>query len=164
MEYICTENELSLYNLEGKWNDYIGVQKAVLQVLREEGVFTNNEVVNEKTGMHIKINTKGIKETIGSGKRFQALPKKLKQYKIATIRYLKQIIEGADLLSDNIENFHEQNGYLFAYLSNEVMIDGKVISIRISIKKRVSSNWFWIHNIDENKKVLNNSTHSVEWN
>lgn len=36
MENISMEKELSLYNLDGKWNDYTGVQKEVLQVLRKE--------------------------------------------------------------------------------------------------------------------------------
>lgn len=109
--------------------------------------------------MLIKINTKGIKETLGTGKRFQALPKKLKQYKIATLLHLKQIIENAELLADYVENKHEKNGYMFAYFANEILLDDKVVSIRISVKKKISSNWFWIHNIDENKKVLNYSTH-----
>lgn len=34
-----TEDELSLYNLEGKWNDYIAIQKEVLRVLREKNFF-----------------------------------------------------------------------------------------------------------------------------
>ena len=85
MESISTKQELSMYHLEGKWNDYVGVQKEVLRVLRKEGFFNDNEVINKRTGMHIKINTKGIKETLGTGKRFQALPKILKQYKIATL-------------------------------------------------------------------------------
>lgn len=158
MVNINMEKELALYNLEGKWNDYIGVQKEVVSVLKRNGFFINNEVINEATGMHIKINVKGIKETIGSGKRFQILPKNLKQYKIVTLRHLKRIIEMADIISDNVCNIHEKNGYLFAYLGSEVMIDGKKVGIRISIKKKVSANWFWIHNIDENKKVPNYST------
>ena len=81
MQVIFLENELSKYNLEGKWNDYIGVQKEVLSVLRKKNFFINNEVVNKKMGVGIKINTKGIKETLGPGKRFQNLPKKLKKYK-----------------------------------------------------------------------------------
>ncbi|MBO5336185.1 MAG: hypothetical protein J6A94_03530 [Lachnospiraceae bacterium] len=100
MESISMEKELSRYNLEGKWNDYVGIQKEVLRVLRQEGFFMDNEIINKKTGMLIKINTKGIKETLGTGKRFQALPKKLKQYKIATLLHLKQIIENAELLAD----------------------------------------------------------------
>lgn len=67
MESISMEKELALYNLEGKWNDYIGVQKKVLYVLREEGYFVDNEIVNGITGMHIKLNVKGIKETLGTG-------------------------------------------------------------------------------------------------
>ena len=34
----------------------------------------------------IEINAKGIKETIGPGMCFQALPKRLKQFKVATLR------------------------------------------------------------------------------
>lgn len=78
MEKICMNEELMRYNLTGKWNDYIGVQKEVLNVLRKEDFFTESEVINVQTGMLIKINAKGIKETIGPGMRFQALPKKLK--------------------------------------------------------------------------------------
>lgn len=103
--------------------------------------------------MHVKINSKGIKETLGTGKRFQALPKKLKQYKIATLRHLKQIIENAELIADDIENIHEENGYMFVYFGREIIIDGKIICVRISIKKKVASNWFWIHNIDEKRKL-----------
>ena len=33
---IDTKDELSLYDLEGKWNDYIGVQKEVIAILRKE--------------------------------------------------------------------------------------------------------------------------------
>ena len=41
------QKELAKYNLEGKWNDYVGVQKSVLEVLREEGYFEDNVIVNE---------------------------------------------------------------------------------------------------------------------
>jgi len=156
---ISMEKELSLYNLEGKWNDYIGVQKEVLKVLREESFFEEKEVKNAATGMHIIINAKGIKETLGTGNRYKILPKKLKQYKVATIRYLKMIIENAILMEDNVENVHEKNGYMFAYFYNDILIDEEIVRIRISVKKKIGSNWFWIHNIDENKKVPNYSTH-----
>ena len=89
---ISTEEQLSTFNLEGKWNDYIGVQKEVIPVLRKEGFFDNNEVINEESGMIVRINSKGIKETLGSGKRFQTLPRELKEYKVATLRSLPNII------------------------------------------------------------------------
>lgn len=156
---ISMEKELSLYNLEGKWNDYIWAQKEVLKVLRKEKFFEEKEVKNTITGMYIIINAKGIKETLGTGNRYKTLPKKLKRYKIATIRYLKEIIANAILIKDDVENIHEKNGYMFAYFYNEILIDEEVIRIRISVKKKIGSNWFWIHNIDENKKVPNYSTH-----
>ncbi len=158
MKNICMQEELFRYNLEGKWNDYIGVQKEVLNVLRKEKYFTD-DVINMKTGMRIRINAKGIKETTGSGKRFQSLPKLLKQYKVVTLRYLKEIIENAELIADDVKNIDQKNGYTFAYLKNEILIDGKELTVRITVKKKISSNWFWIHNIDENKKVPNYSTH-----
>lgn len=152
MESINMEQELALYNLDEKWNDYIGVQKEVLTVLQKENFFEDNDVVNLKTGMKIRINAKGIKETIGKGKRFQTLPKKLKMYKVSTIRHLKEIIKNAEMLEDNVKNIHEDNGYTFAYLKNEILLDGEIVKIRISVKKKISSNWFWIHNIDEKEK------------
>lgn len=142
MESIIVEKELSLYNLDGKWNDYIGVQKEVLQVLRRENFFVNSEIINKKTGMNIKINAKGIKESLGTGRRFQALL--------------------AELIADDIENIHEENGYMFAYLGHEIMIDGKLSYIRISIKKKMTSNWFWIHNIDEKSPKLLDPSNRIE--
>lgn len=130
-----------------------------MRVLREENLFAENLVINKETGMHIVINAKGIRETLGTGKHFQALPRKLKQYKLATLRHLKIIIENANVIVDNVENMHDKNGYKFAYLKSEIIIDEEPIEIRISVKKKIDSNWFWIHNIDENKKAPNYSTH-----
>ena len=127
-------------------------RKNVISVLKQEEYFKDNMVKNVDTGMSIKINTKGIKETIGTGTRFQRLPKKLKMYKIATIRKLKELVETATLLEDNVPNYHSNGSYTFAYLKNELMIDGDLIVIRISIMKRIDSNWFWIHHIDEREK------------
>lgn len=143
---------MDLYNLENKWNDYIGVQKEVLRVLRDEHYFVDSEIINRKSGMCIKINAKGIKETLGTGKRFQMLPKNLKRFKIVTLRHLKHIVENAELIEDDVENVHEKNGYMYAYFRNEVIIDGEKVGVRISVKKKVGTNWFWIHNIDDNKK------------
>lgn len=149
---ISTEEQLSTFNLDGKWNDYIGVQKEVIPVLRKEGFFDNNEVINEESGMIVRINSKGIKETLGSGKRFQTLPRELKEYKVATLRSLPNIIRTGHVIEDEVDNIHVEDGYKFAYIGNEVEIDGKPVNVRVSIKKRLNSNQFWIHNIDENKK------------
>ena len=156
---IDSKKELSLYDLEGKWNDYIGVQKEVIAVLKKENYFEENNVVNVNTGLTVRINVKGIKETIGTGTRFQRLPRKFKEYKIATIRRLKQIIMTADLLEDDVPNYHINGIYSFAYLKNEILIDDEIVEIRISIMKRIDSNWFLIHHIDEKERVLNYSTH-----
>lgn len=63
---INSKDELSLYNLEGKWNDYIGVQKEVLKTLREENYFDRNEITNKESNLLIRITSKGIRETLGN--------------------------------------------------------------------------------------------------
>ena len=150
---INSKDELSLYDLEGKWNDFIGVQKEVLRVLREINWFENNNVINRRTNLQIRIASKGIRETLGNGKRFQTLPKKLKEYKVATIRYLPEIIKTGIIIECDAPNSHDKDGYRDAYIGNEILIDGELLGVRISIKKKVSSNHFWIHNIDEYKKL-----------
>lgn len=81
--------------------------------------------------------------------RFQALPKRLKQFKVATLRKLKWIVENAELVKDNIPDYHHEDGYTFAYLVAKIMIDEDIVNIRITVKKKIAVNWFWIHNIDE---------------
>lgn len=162
MESIFMDEELSRYNLDGKWNDYIGVQKEVLDVLRVEKGFTYGEIINKQTGMCIRINAKGIKETLGPGKRFQALPKRLKQYKIATLVHLRSIIENAELIMDKVPNYHYKNQDTFAYFESQMEINQELVSVRITVKKKISSNWFWMHNINEMKKVPNYSTHLLD--
>lgn len=149
---IDLQKELATYHLEGKWNDYIGVQKRVLEVLREERFFENNVVVNEASGLVVRITAKGVKETLGAGKRFQSLPKALKELKIATLRYLSKIIIQGIIIEDDVENLHKKENILFAYIASEVMINKEVYRVRVSIKKKVESNIFWIHHIDYMKK------------
>ena len=53
---IHVDEELGRYNLDGKWNDYIGVQKEVLRVLREQKYFENTCVENiESKKFSIKV-------------------------------------------------------------------------------------------------------------
>lgn len=153
MVEIITENELALYNLEGKWNDYIGLQKEVLRVLRDEHFFEKNEIVNTDSNMTIRISPKGIRETLGSGNRFQTLPKVFKTYKIATIKYLPEIIRTGNIIEEDVANSHDENGYHYAYIGNMIFIDGVKYGVRIAIRKKVATNHFWIHNIDEIKKL-----------
>jgi len=144
--------ELASYDVDKKWNDYIGLQKSIIDTLRSEGFFENNVVENKESGMLVRITTKGIKETLGAGKRFQSLPKVLKELKIATLRYLPEIIKQGSILEDNVENKHKTEEYLFAYIMSNVVIDNEEYKVRISIKKKVASNLFWIHHIDYMKK------------
>ena len=53
------------------------------------------------------------------------------------------------IIDIDVENSHDKDGYRYAYIGNRIIIDGGIVEIRISIKKKVGSNHFWIHNIDE---------------
>ena len=144
--------EIASYDVGKKWNDYVGLQKRVIDTLREEGFFENNVVENVESGMRIRITAKGIKETLGAGKRFQSLPKTLKELKIATLRFLPEIIKQGKILEDNVENIHKKEDYLFAYILSNIVIDNEEYRVRVSVKKKVASNLFWIHHIDYMKK------------
>ncbi len=148
---IGLQEELATYNLEGKWNDYIGVQKCVIGTLKEEGFLENNVVINEKSGMVVRISAKGIKEILGKGKRFQNLPKDLKQLKVASLRYLPKVIEKGVVFADDVPNTHGDVA-LYAYIISSIFINGAEYGIRVAVKKRISDNIFWIHNIDCNEK------------
>lgn len=139
--------ELKKYNIENKLNDYIAVQKAVVNHLKETGFFEKNGiVVNEETGMQIRINPRGIKETLANGKRFQTLPKELKKLKIATIEKLPEIIQQGILLDDNVENLHGNNE-TFAYFETLVNINGDNYRVKVDVKKSIETNKFWMHNV-----------------
>jgi len=155
---INSKDELSLYNLEGKWNDYVAVQKEVIAVLRGEIFFGQGDILNVKTNMVIRLTARGIKETLGNGTRFQYLPKDVKVQKIVTLRYLPLMIQNADLVEDEVENYHGEVSNRFAYFRSQVMIDGKVYGVRIVICKKVGSNHFYIHHVDI-EKALNYSAH-----
>lgn len=155
---INTSEELSLYDLEGKWNDYIAVQKEVISVLKREKFFEIEEIINVETNMRIRINTRGIKETIGNGNRFQHLPKDVKMQKIATLRLLPLMLQDGKLIEDDVKNYHGESGDRFAYFRSKAVLDGCIYDIRIVIRKKVGSNHFYIHHIDT-EKVLNYSAH-----
>lgn len=148
---ICMEKELSLYNLEGKWNDYIGVQKEVIAVLKKLDYFKQDNIINLETEMMIRLTTKGIKETLGKGKRFQNLPKVVKQQKVATLRVLPSLIKEGALLEDDVMNYYSKEGEKFAYFFSHILIDNEMHSIRIAVKKKANSKHFYIHHIDTEK-------------
>lgn len=153
---IDVEREINMYNIVNKFNDYVGMQKEIIDTLKKEGFFINNVVENCQTGMIVRINPRGIRETLGSGKRFQNLPRMLKMFKVATIRKLPEIIEQGILIEDNVENIHGNN-QLFAYFITQVVIDGEDMYVKVNVRKSIEVNKFWIHNviIEKSSELLN---------
>lgn len=145
------EQELSFFNLDKKWNDYIGAQKEIISKLKDDQYFECSEIINRETGMRIRISPKGIKETIGKGNRFQHLPKRVKMQKVATIRKLPVLIEEGYLIEDEVPNYYVSTGERFAYLNSKIVIDDEIHDVRIAVKKKVESNHFYIHHIDTKK-------------
>lgn len=147
--HLHLNDELQNYNLHGKWNDYIAVQKEVLRVLRDANFFDKNLIVHKDSGMIIKITPRGIRETFGNGKRFNATSKSTKKRKVATIIHIKNLIATSKLVCDNVPNIHLNSNSTFAYLENKLQIDNSTFSVRITIQKKISTNLFYIHHIDE---------------
>ncbi len=128
----------------GSFNDYVGVQKNVVGKLEDEGYFAQGNIQNENSGLIVDITKDGIRETLGKGRRFQTLPKKIKLLKIETLPQLRELIRTAVLIEDNASNIHAPTSRLkYAYLRNtfESDIDGEnkaydmVIVVRKSPQK-----------------------------
>lgn len=139
-------------------NDYVGVQKAVLNTLEKEGYFSNenNFVVNQDSGMEIEITKKGIKETLGKGKRFEKLPREFKELKLETIRYLPTLIQNATLKEYNVPNYHNsKSSVTFAYPTKDVNFRSEqganIYEVTIVVKQSEEKNKFWIHEIRATK-------------
>lgn len=148
------EEEVKGYGVEDKLNDYIAVQKQVIPILEKEKYF--GCVKNETTGVEIDIGKKGIKETLGNGNRFQTLPRKFKELKIATLRSLPNMLSRANLKVDNIKNIHG-NGSEYMYYEINVEIEKENYNVRFDIKKTPQKNKFWIHGvriIEKNSQLL----------
>ena len=143
------QNEIASYGIEQRMNDYIGLQKTILPILEKEGFF--REVINEESGMVIEITKKGIKETLGNGKRFQNLPRKLKELKIATIRSLPDLINVAHLIRDDVTNSHGKASE-YAYFIVSVSVNNVLFNVRINVQKTSAKNKFWLHIVDITEK------------
>lgn len=107
-------------------NDYIHVQRAVINTLTDEGYFKSpqNVIANKNTGMRIEITKSGVKETFGSGSRFQTLPRKTKILKLSTTRNIPDLIRTATPTMNNINvaNYHEGKTVRYAYFENEIYV------------------------------------------
>ena len=141
--HLHLDEELQKYNLEGKWNDYIAVQKEVLRVLRAENFFNDNIVIHKESGMMIKVTPKGIKETFGNGKRFNTMPKEVKKWKIATIHHIKELIQNAQLIEKDVESTHSADSSTYAYFITNIIISNSLLHTRITVKQKIGSNIFY---------------------
>nr|DAL78723.1 MAG TPA: Large polyvalent protein associated domain 23 [Bacteriophage sp.] len=162
-----TEDVLTHYGIESI-NDYIGVQKAVLNKLVEEGFFTDgsNVSVNQESGMVVVITKRGIRETLGNKNRFETLPRKVKLLKLATIEKLPELIQSATLRADEALNYHNPKSKIkYAYLDSKAKIGEDEYTVEITVRKSEEKNKFWIHKIQlEMKKEESGLSHSYDSN
>lgn len=141
-----------------KPGDYVHVQRQVFDTLSSEGFFSDEEsrsrtVTNLDSSMQVEINKKGIKETFNYD-NYGKFSRRYKGMKLATVRMLPQIIENGKLMSDNVDNYHnEESTVKFAYIESEVQIDGQDVSVKIDIKKSPQKNKFWVHSVDIKEEV-----------
>lgn len=150
---IDKNNEINSYGITG-WNNFVNVQKQIVDTLDSEGFFTDDPVINKESGYEIVIRKGDIRETFGDSDKFQTIPREFKELKVATVRYLKEAIENAHVLEDDVPNYHNENGYPFVYLVTSVKIDGEEYGILLEVKKQAGSNHFRVHHIYTNKQSL----------
>lgn len=138
--------------------DYEQVQKQVFKTLLEEGFFTDTESrlridTNEETGMVVETNKSGIVETFCL-ENYGRLGRFKKAVKLATIRELPNAIKHGHLIRDDAPNEHGKNiGTKFAYFKYDTQVDGIDVTIKITVKKSVQKNKFWVHSFEAIKNV-----------
>lgn len=138
-----------------KINDYRHVQIQVFNTLVNEGFFDENAsriVTNANSGMKVEINESGIEEAFDP-KNYGNHGKRLKILKLASIRHVPDIIENGTLTFDNEKNYHNDNSNVkYAYIEGQTILNGKPVAIRITVRKSLQKNKFWVHNIYTNEK------------
>ncbi len=110
-----------------------------------------NVVVYVDTDVVVEISPAGIDETLSYGNRFQTVPRKMKEAKIATIRSLPKMIKFAEIKELKQRNYHG-NQSKFLVLTHPAIVDGMTYDVEIKIKK-TSKNKFYIHNLTLKKEI-----------
>ena len=144
------------FNIKGI-NGFEQVQKGVLNTLRANGFFENNgerKIVIKENGMEVTINRGRIKETFGSGNKYESIPAAFKILKLATIEQIPSIIESANVIAENEKNIHNNGeNKTFTYLSGTATIEGKSVPVRITLKISKEKNKFWVHHVEVTKNA-----------
>jgi len=152
---VIRQKEVDSFNIKS-FNDYVGVQKTVFKTLQSEGFFdpqTNSRTVeNADTGLVVEINKSGIDETFGPGDRYARQPREVKELKLATVRYLPEIIEYGEVVDKNNRNYHNDNsGLKYSYIEHPVQVDGKTYLVTVDIRQSQQKNKFWMHKVEINE-------------
>ena len=156
---IDINDELSKLNVKSV-NDYVGTQKAVLKKLNSEGFFTENNKrndTNKESGIVVKTDVKSIEEMFSTGKRFQTLPRELKNLKLASIGSIPNIIKNGTLIGESVAPYHnkqkKQGNVRFAYIESPITINGKTYYAVVGAKHTQSGYHAWTLEIrNESKK------------
>ncbi len=156
---VNVDNELSSYgikNTANSLNDFVGVQKSVLNQLKAENFFNENNrniTVNADTNVVVELGPQGIKETLSSGNRYETLPRKIKEAKLATIRSLPEMIKYAEVKELNQANYHNKQNSKFLVLEHPCTVGNDSFDVEIKIEKTPQNNKFYIHNINIKKHI-----------
>lgn len=166
---INSDNELNYYNIKNTanvLNDFVGVQKNVINTLKKDNFFNKNNrniVVNADTDIIVEISPDGIAETLSKGKRYATLPRKVKNAKIATIRSLPDMIKYAEVIERKQENYYGNRDAVFLVLTHPALIDGILYNVEIKIKQSPKKNKFYIHNLSlKNEMNLANGKGTIK--
>lgn len=128
----------------------------MFNTLVNEGFFDENAsriVTNANSGTKVEINESGIEEAFDYN-NYQRRGNSLKLLKLATIRKIPQIINEGVLISDDNENYHDNSSNLkYAYIESNVNINEKTYTVKISVRKSLQKNKFWVHHIYINKNT-----------
>jgi len=133
--------------------DYRQVQERTFATLQSEGFFTDVDLrsridTNEESGMVIETNKSGIDETFCL-ENYARTGRFKKVVKLSTLREIPNAIRYGKVVESNAPNEHDnKRGTRFAYITYDTQVDGVDITIKLTIKKSMQKNKFWVHSFD----------------
>ena len=74
--------------------------------------------------------------------------------KLATIREVPNAIKYGRIVADNVPNqYGPRKGTSYAYLLYDTQVDGKDVTLKITIRKSRQKKMFWVHGLEAIKRV-----------
>lgn len=92
-------------------------------------------------------------------RNYSTCSKSLKLNKIATIRYIPEVIKNGKVITEDEVNYHSKyNGTSYSYIEGDIATSFGDFTLKLAIRKSRQKNKFWVHYVYINNKNISNNS------